>query len=269
MHVLAFCPIAAQCWEKAVIITPVQQETSFLDWCVTVFSTVSTETWRLFCILCCAIWGARNDKVWKNKAYNASFIFAFSTCYLDQWNSAQAPYLETSRTCLVARDGLDRWCAPNVNEIKVNVDASIFGSSQDYGYGIVARDEHGFMLQGVSRLCHGSVRSEIAEAIGVREALSWIKDKQWSHVILETDCLVVVQAIRNPIHMIFLFGDVIKECQNLLVSLSGVTISFVKRSANLVAHAIAKAATSYPDRIFSMGDVPTELLLCLVAEFES
>uniref|UniRef100_A0A803QFA4 RNase H type-1 domain-containing protein n=1 Tax=Cannabis sativa TaxID=3483 RepID=A0A803QFA4_CANSA len=144
-----------------------------------------------------------------------------------------------------------------------------FLDCQDYGYGIVARDEHGFMLEGVSRLCHGSVCPELAEAIGVREALSWIKDKQWPHVILETNCLVVVQAIPNPIHMISLFGDVIKECQNLLVSLSGVAISFVKRSANLVAHAFAKAAISYPDRIFSMRDVPTELLPCLVAEFKS
>uniref|UniRef100_A0A803P267 Reverse transcriptase domain-containing protein n=1 Tax=Cannabis sativa TaxID=3483 RepID=A0A803P267_CANSA len=75
MHVLAFCPIAAQCWEKAAIRIPTQQDTSFLD-------------------------------------------------------------------------------------------------CQEYGYGMVARDEHGFMLEATSRLCHGCVRPELAEAIGVREALS-------------------------------------------------------------------------------------------------
>ncbi|KAM6564548.1 hypothetical protein CsatB_024546 [Cannabis sativa] len=169
----------------------------------------------------------------------------------------------------MAGDGLDRWCAPNANEIKVNVDASIFESNRDFGYGMVARDEHGFLVEGVSKLCHGHVRPELAEAIGVREALSWIKNKQWTQVTLETDCLVVVQAIRNPTRMISLFGDVIRECQNLLVVLRGVSISFVKRSANLVAHKIARAAISYPDRVFSMGDVPTDLLPCLVAEFES
>ncbi|KAM6561917.1 hypothetical protein CsatB_021915 [Cannabis sativa] len=269
MHALAFCPIATQCWEKVNITIPIQQDTCFLDWCGTVFNTVNAETRKLFCIICWAIWSARNDKVWKNKTSNASFIVAFSTCYLEQWNSAQAPYLETSRTGLMAGDGLDRWCAPNANEIKVNVDASIFEGSHAYGYGIVARNEHGFMIEGLSRLCHGIVRPELAEAIGVREALSWIKDKRWQQVVLETDCLVVVQAIRNPTHMISLFGDVIKECQNLLVNLRGVTISFVKRSANLVAHTIARAAISYPDRTFSMGDVPTDLLPCLVAEFES
>ncbi|KAM6577068.1 hypothetical protein CsatB_028905 [Cannabis sativa] len=268
MHALVYCSTASQYWEKAAIQLPLQQGTSFVDWCVTVFNTATVETRKLFCTLCWALWSARNDKVWKNKDTNASFIFAFATCYLDQWKSAQTPYLETSRTGLLAGDGLDRWCAPNVNEIKVNVDASIFGSSQDYGYGIVARDEHGYMLEGVSRLCHGNIRPELAEAIGVREALSWIKDKQWLNVILETNCLVVVQAIRSPIHRISFFGDVIKECQNLLMRLRGVTISFVKRSANLVAHVIAKAAISYPDRIFSMGDVPTDMLPFLVAEFE-
>ncbi|KAM6552999.1 hypothetical protein CsatB_013761 [Cannabis sativa] len=174
MHALAYCSTASQCWEKAPIQLPLQQETSFVDWCVTVFNTATVETRKLFCTLCWALWSARNDKVWKNKDTNASFIFAFATCYLDQWKSAQTPYLETSRTGLL-----------------VNVDASIFGSSQDYGDGIVARDEHGYMLEGVSRLCHGNIRPELAEAIGVREALSWIKDKQWPNVILETDCLVV------------------------------------------------------------------------------
>ncbi|KAM6583510.1 hypothetical protein CsatB_010512 [Cannabis sativa] len=225
MHVLAFCPIAAQCWEKAAIRIPTQQDTSFLDWCVSIFSSANTATCRLFCVLCWSIWGARNDKVWKNKDSSASFIFAFAVCYLEQWTSAQAPYLETSRTGLLVGDGNDRWCAPNANEIKVNVDASIFGSSQDYGYGMVARDEHGFMLEATSRLCHGYVRPELAKAIGVREALSWIKNKQWPQVTLETD-------------------------------------------SNLVAHTIARAAISYPDRVFSMENVPTDLLPLLVAEFE-
>uniref|UniRef100_A0A803QAV1 RNase H type-1 domain-containing protein n=1 Tax=Cannabis sativa TaxID=3483 RepID=A0A803QAV1_CANSA len=168
MHALAYCSTASQCWEKAPIQLPLQQETSFVDWCVTVFNTATVETRKLFCTLCWALWSARNDKV--------------------------------------------------------NVDASIFGSSQDYGDGIVARDEHGYMLEGVSRLCHGNIRPELAEAIGVREALSWIKDKQWPNVILETDCLVVVQAIRSLIHMISFFGD--------------------------------------------YGDVPTDMLPFLVAEFE-
>ncbi|KAF4372920.1 hypothetical protein G4B88_018085 [Cannabis sativa] len=109
MHVLAFCPIAAQCWEKAAIRIPTQQDTSFLDWCVSVFNSANTATCSLFCVLCWSIWGARNDKVWKNKNSNASFIFAFAVCHLEQWTSAQAPYLETSRTGLLAGDGNDRW----------------------------------------------------------------------------------------------------------------------------------------------------------------
>ena len=35
------------------------------------------------------------------------------------------------------------------------------------------------------------------DAIGVREALSWLKDQCWSNAQVETDCLVVVQAIRS------------------------------------------------------------------------
>uniref|UniRef100_A0A803Q1D8 RNase H type-1 domain-containing protein n=1 Tax=Cannabis sativa TaxID=3483 RepID=A0A803Q1D8_CANSA len=82
-------------------------------------------------------------------------------------------------TGLLPGEGAERWCVLNLqimmNELKVNVDTSIFRESQGFGFGLVARNEHGFMLGGVIKLHHGVVKPELAEAIGVREALSWIK----------------------------------------------------------------------------------------------
>uniref|UniRef100_A0A803P7F6 RNase H type-1 domain-containing protein n=1 Tax=Cannabis sativa TaxID=3483 RepID=A0A803P7F6_CANSA len=105
---------------------------------------------------------------------------------------------------------------------------------------------------------NGVVRPELAEAIGVREALSWIKANGWQQVTLESDCLLVIQAIRSPLIMIFSFGSVIQECKALLLELGNVLIYFVKRSSNSVAHSFARAFSFYPDRVFSMEDAPTE-----------
>lgn len=47
----------------------------------------------------------------------------------------------------------------------------------------------------------GRVGSEIAEVVGIRKALSWVKGKNWSKVLLESDYLVAVQAIRGTCYL--------------------------------------------------------------------
>lgn len=42
--------------------------------------------------------------------------------------------------------------------------------------------------------------------------------------------------------MITEFGDLIKQCKNLLDVKQGITIQFVKRQANMVAHTLARRA---------------------------
>ena len=63
----------------------------------------------------------------------------------------------------------------------------------------------------------------------------------------------LAQALRSSLNMISSFGKVVTECSILINELSNVSISCVKRSANLVAHEFARASILYPDRIFSLG----------------
>ena len=54
------------------------------------------------------------------------------------------------------------------------------------------------------------VNPHVAEAIGIRKALSWIKNHK---VMLETDCFEAVQAIRSAAEMFSYFGRIISECK--------------------------------------------------------
>uniref|UniRef100_A0A803Q085 RNase H type-1 domain-containing protein n=1 Tax=Cannabis sativa TaxID=3483 RepID=A0A803Q085_CANSA len=166
------------------------------------------------------------------------------------------------------RDGDEHWATPSPNSVKVNVDAAMFVDTHNFGFGMVARDCCGVLIQGKTVCCQGHVDPPITEAMGVREALSWIKTFPWQLVTLETDSLVVVQALRSSMDMISLFGLVIKDCKNLLATMCNVSIFFVKRSTNSVAHAFARASSSYSDCVFSLGDVPTVLLPVLVVEVQ-
>lgn len=94
--------------------------------------------------------------------------------------------------------------------------------------------------------------------------MSWIKEKNWPNVALESDCAVVVQAIRSDVPMTFSFGLVVKDCRCLLAQMKHVSLIFINRSANEVAQSFARLSCSYPERQFSGGDVPANIMLCLI-----
>ncbi|KAM6583564.1 hypothetical protein CsatB_010566 [Cannabis sativa] len=61
--------------------------------------------------------------------------------------------------------------------------------------GCVAQNYHCVMVEAFKKGKIGCVQPEIAEIIGIKEALSWIATHSLDRVMLETDSLVCVQAI--------------------------------------------------------------------------
>ncbi|XP_060965209.1 uncharacterized protein LOC133034186 [Cannabis sativa] len=224
VHCLVTCQMVQLVWNRVGIGTIHTIGTSFLNWCMDCFKVLNVEQKCLLVTLCWAIWGARNDLVWNGKNFSADNIVAYAKGYLDQWRNA--------RNC----------------RIKVNVDASIFEESRSFRIGRVARDDKVLLLEGVSLLKRGVIQPFVAEALGVKEALSWIKEKGWIGVHVESDCLMVIQALRSATNMISLFGSIVND-------------------ANRVVYSFARAAILYSDSRFSLESVPTDLLPMLVTEF--
>ncbi|KAM6577826.1 hypothetical protein CsatB_029663 [Cannabis sativa] len=121
-----------------------------------------------------AIWHARNDFVWQKKSWLASNIVTSAENMLDQYKFAQerkglslSPLNDGGRNC-------ERWITPVLNKIKVNVDGALFEQEGRFGVGCVARDHHGTMVEALKKGKVRYVQPEIAEIIGIKEALSWI-----------------------------------------------------------------------------------------------
>ncbi|KAM6561787.1 hypothetical protein CsatA_031026 [Cannabis sativa] len=266
LHCLVTCRVVKLCWNQVGIGTVVTPGSGFLDWCWGVFQHATSDQLCLMATICWAVWGARNDLVWNGKAVHPDNVVEFAKKYLDQWKNARQSDFDTSYSTFQAGDGNEHWCPPHSDSIKINVDAALFERNRSYGFGLVARDSNGLLIEGHTALVYGAVELVLAEVLGIKEALSWIKEAKWQNVTLESDCLCAVQAIRSSLDMISTFGLIVKDCKSLIASLTNVSISFVKRSANLVAHNFAKAAILFPDRRLSLEHVPTDLLPCLVAE---
>jgi ribonuclease HI len=106
------------------------------------------------------------------------------------------------------------------------------------------RDEHGNFLKAYTIKKHGTPVIAEAEALGIREALTWIKNnyEEATTIEVESDCLQAVQAINSGHTNYTEFGSIIRMCRNLLSLNNNCKVRYVRRQANRVAHDLAQAA---------------------------
>uniref|UniRef100_A0A803NLW4 RNase H type-1 domain-containing protein n=1 Tax=Cannabis sativa TaxID=3483 RepID=A0A803NLW4_CANSA len=244
LHCLFTCHHVHLCWDRVGIGTQIPVNHNFLSWMALLFEKLEVEMKAMVATLCWAIWNARNELVWKRKRV-----------------------AEISWPGFYAGDGAEQWSYPPENSVKINVDAALFDDGNRAGVGVLLRDAKGLFIEGFTRMFQEALDPALVEAMGVREALSWLKRRPRQQAFVETDCLTVVQALRSQVKMISLFGIVISECKCILQELKNVSICFIKRSAYMVAHCVVRASILHPDRSFNLRDVPTDLLPYLVAEF--
>ncbi|KAL8094612.1 hypothetical protein AgCh_036233 [Apium graveolens] len=131
----------------------------------------------------------------------------------DQWKQAKQQQAQVGMNGGVSMV-IRRWERPVTGWVKVNIDAVLFEDVHSTGMGIVVRDAEGKFLMVVSRQRDGLVSPREAEALCLKEALSWLKDKGLSKCIFETDSQLLARACKG--------------------------------SANGVSHALARATHSMP-----------------------
>ena len=145
---------------------------------------------------CWALWWVRNDSVWKGKIARVATVYILAKSTSNQWIKARNKFEVPTCAFLTGKDGAKRWRRPIDGVVKINVDAAIFSESSKYNFARVARrNEHELSLEVVTCCRQGVVSPELTEAMEMREALSWIKKKIWNKVIIETDCLTIIQAL--------------------------------------------------------------------------
>ncbi|XP_074378327.1 uncharacterized protein LOC141719860 [Apium graveolens] len=208
-----------------------------------------------------ALWKNRNDIIWNQKGMESSEVLVSAHLCFNQWKSAQDKTFDNYLGFMTQADGKEHLELPTEGKVKINTDAAIFEESRRFSYAFIARNHRGDLVEAVSSCKQGIVDPVLAEAIGVREALSWVKERGWQVVDLETDCLALIQAIRCSTINLSYLGRVVDECRSLLLLLKErqITLNFVKRSANKVAHFLARQSSSIADRIWYGGNTYPDL----------
>ena len=85
------------------------------------------------------------------------------------------------------------WTPPPVDQVCVDVDAEIFQNDHRMGWGAVVRDHTGSCVLACNGGAHGILSPELAEAMAVRQVLSFMGDRGFQKIILLSVCLSLIQ----------------------------------------------------------------------------
>lgn len=130
-----------------------------------------------------------------------------------------------------------KWKVPEEGWVKINVDAGQVGELGT-SLGVVCRDSEGLLL-GCGAVKSSAVwETRIAEAKAALEGVKCTIRGRHPKVVIESDCLQVIQALKSPVVGASDFHLVIEDILSLSSRLDSVVWSFVKRSGNMVAHVL-------------------------------
>ncbi|KAL8524201.1 hypothetical protein ACS0TY_013970 [Phlomoides rotata] len=122
-----------------------------------------------------------------------------------------------------------------------------FEDSAEMGFGMVIRDSNGVHIFSRTLAMSGVYAPEEGEAIGLFEALSWIKELDIRNVEIEMDAKVVVNAFYSQdSSYISVFGDIIQACKKVFISYPYCKVGWVNRQANELAYNLARIAKDFP-----------------------
>lgn len=126
---------------------------------------------NIIAIMCWRLWKLRNDLVLSKKGSSVAEFIVLARSFLDQWTRAQDKNVIPITTFMTAADGSEKWVKPEVDTVKINVDAALYKSGT-YSFLGIARNATREVVEAITscRTCH--IAPKMAEAMGVREALS-------------------------------------------------------------------------------------------------
>ncbi|XP_031127667.1 uncharacterized protein LOC116029767 [Ipomoea triloba] len=254
-HILCECPLAAELWGVSDIL----QGRSFVHFVEAVLHATDGTQVLLMAARFWTTWKARNDKIWNGRLWSVDSLKRQVDALVAAWKQ----YYHTPSVGLQrSTQSLDFWMPPPSGKYKCNVDAALFATG--VAFGAVVRDSNGKFVAacGGSLLCVSD--PFVAEAMAIKEALTWIKDRGMTHVILETDCLNFCNSFNSILLDLSYVGLIIKQCKLIARDIGDIVVHHVRRSANQVAHVLARAAGSFP--VLSVWDsYPPDCISSLVA----
>ncbi|KAK0573812.1 hypothetical protein LWI29_013953 [Acer saccharum] len=223
----------------------------FFDLILFCFSSLSLEDLELFCIILWRIWFLRNSSIHGAPLDGFDNVLEWASDFLVDFKGCRSVCLRSSPPCLSVC-----WFLPPSGVYKINCDAALDGAGRKVGFSIVIRDGSGSVLACSSQVVTASFSALVAETMAIGRAIIFSRDCGMFPCILESDVAVVVNWILEGSHLNSVVGPLLEDIAGLRNLCGGLCVQFAPRSANKVAHVLAKQALKNVEDFFWLEEFP-------------
>jgi ribonuclease HI len=136
---------------------------------------------------------------------------------------------------------VSRWSPPPEGTVHINVDAARFSSSRRMGIGAVIRNHKRECSIAWSELIQEVTAPDVAEALSLRHAMSLAGEEGFDKLVIESDCLSLVQRVKSLEIDRSHVGVVVQDIKALVSGFSSVFFNHVYRHCNVAAHTLARS----------------------------
>jgi ribonuclease HI len=138
----------------------------------------------------------------------------------------------------------DRWKAPCIGTVKVNVDAAFSPLSQRAAVGVVPRNHHGKIIAALCSAIDECNDVEAAEARAILSGLKLAEELKVTELFLESDSSAAVAASTSPAPNRSHIWSIYKDIADAKARFRVCSVSHIRRKLNSVAHSLAKIASA-------------------------
>ena len=149
---------------------------------------------------------------------------------------------------------------------KVNFDAAVFTNSNSSGFGVVIRNNLGEILAAMSAKGLAVGDSEEAEVLACRRALEFAVDAGFAELEIEGDNVTVMRSLATSSVVHSRLGNIYEDIHVLATGCRCLSFLWVNRSANRVAHSLAKYASLIEEDVYWMEESPPPALEALYTD---
>ena len=269
-HALVMCPKAVALRMTMRDIWELPTENVFrytgYDWFIVLLSQLKPVMRYQSIFIFWRVWHLRNDLIFgkgkESVSASASFVgnywASFAACHsmppVDSKNKGKCP-MDGLRWAPDNVGAKADWTPPPTGFLKINVDSSFVESIRETSVGVVVRNAAGEVIVSSWDFI-GSCQSVEETVLRACIAGLYIGIPLHNPIILETDCAFVVATLATENLDRSSLVDLKKEALSLSKLINNFQMAKISRSANVVAHLIAKFSFDNRSDGILVNDVP-------------
>ncbi|KAH1091582.1 hypothetical protein J1N35_018839 [Gossypium stocksii] len=229
----------------------VQRESKdYLEWLTWIFTRCTELQRRVFVCKIWVLWLDRNRNLHKGKSYSGTEATNFAKHYICELDGL-------AKRKIITVGEKEKWKSPDDPTIKINFDASFNCMSFTSASAIVARNANGEVI--ISKFyLHTAVGMAFdAKAIACFEFKLTGIEMGFTDVIVEGDSKSIINKCMTRSIDKSQIRTHIKNIQKEKERFQSLVFHFVPRSANQLAHNIARTSLKQKKMVYLMGEVPS------------